>query len=63
MLKDQEEMPKVIVIERDTTLMNSTAKVFSTSYALLCRYSIIKNMRSRVKLTVETKQMNSEDGK
>ncbi|XP_050890540.1 uncharacterized protein LOC127095945 [Lathyrus oleraceus] len=36
-LKDQEEMPKVIVTDRDTTLMNSVAKVFSTSYALFYR--------------------------
>ncbi|CAK8570909.1 unnamed protein product [Lathyrus sativus] len=35
MLKDQEEMPKVIVTDHDTALMNSVAKVFHTSYALL----------------------------
>ncbi|XP_058758088.1 protein FAR1-RELATED SEQUENCE 6-like [Vicia villosa] len=42
MLKDQEDMPKVIVINQDTTLMNSFATVFPSSYALLCRYHITK---------------------
>lgn len=63
MLKDQEEMTKVIVTKRDTVLMNSIANVFPTSYALLCRYHITKNVRSRVKLAVETKQIESENGK
>lgn len=63
MLKDQEEMSKVIVIDRDTTLMNSFAKVFPTSYILLYRYHIIKNVRSRIKPTLGTKQINAEDGK
>ncbi|XP_050916349.1 protein FAR1-RELATED SEQUENCE 6-like [Lathyrus oleraceus] len=35
MLKDQEEMPEVVVTYRDTVLMNSVAKIFPTSYALL----------------------------
>lgn len=55
MLKDQEEMPKVIVIDRDTVLMSLVAKVFPTSYALLCRYHITNNVRSRVKPTIGTK--------
>ncbi|XP_050875905.1 uncharacterized protein LOC127079564 [Lathyrus oleraceus] len=63
MLKDQVEMLKVIVTDRVTALMNLIAKVFPTSYALLCRYHITKNARSRVKPTVRTKQIESEDGK
>lgn len=55
-------MPKVIVTDRDTDLMNSVAKVFSASYALLCRYYITKNVRSWVKLAVGTKQIESEYG-
>lgn len=63
MLKDQVEMPKVIVTDHDTTLMNSITKVFPNSYTLLCRYHITKNVRSRVKPTVGKKQIESEDGK
>lgn len=40
MLKDQKKMLKVIVTDRDTALMNSVAKVFNISYALLCMYHI-----------------------
>ncbi|XP_050908699.1 protein FAR-RED ELONGATED HYPOCOTYL 3-like [Lathyrus oleraceus] len=46
MLKDKKYMPKVIVTDRDITLMNSVAKVFPTSYTLLCRHHITKNVRS-----------------
>ncbi|XP_050902470.1 uncharacterized protein LOC127113951 [Lathyrus oleraceus] len=63
MLKDQEEMPKVIVIGHNTVLMNSVANVFPTSYALLCRYPITKNVRSQVKSAIGAKQINVEDGK
>lgn len=63
MLKDQENMPKVIVTNRNTTLMNSIAKVFPASYVLLCRYHMAKKERSKLKPTVGTKQIKSEDGK
>ena len=56
-------MPKVIVTDRDTTLMNVVAIVFLTSSALLCRYHITKNVRSRVKPVVGSKQIAGEDGK
>ena len=56
-------MPKAIVTDHDTTLMNVIAKVFPSSYALLCRYHITKNVRSRVKIAAGTKQIESEDGK
>ncbi|XP_058747029.1 uncharacterized protein LOC131620019 [Vicia villosa] len=50
-------------VDRDTTLMNSVATVFLTSYALLCKYHITKNVKGRVKPAVETKQIACEDGK
>lgn len=53
----------MIVIDRDTVLVNSIVKVFHTFYALLCRYRITKNVRSRVKPAAGTKQIKSEDGK
>lgn len=43
--------------------MNSVAMVFPTSFALLCKYHIIKNVRSRVKPAVATKQVKGEGGK
>lgn len=62
MLKDQENMPRAIVTAHDTTLINSVAKVFPTSYALLCRYRITKNVISRLNPVVKTKQIKGEDG-
>lgn len=61
MLKDQDEMSKVIVTNRDIVLMNSVANVFPISYALLCRCHIIKNVKSRVKPVVGTKQIEPKD--
>lgn len=55
--QDQKNMPKVIIIDRDTKLMNSIPKVFPTSYALFCRYHIIKNMIGRLKPPVRTKKI------
>lgn len=63
MLKDQENMTKFIVTDRDTALTNSVAKVFSTSYVLLCMYHITKNMRGSLKPAAGTKQVNGEDEK
>ncbi|XP_050915419.1 uncharacterized protein LOC127130456 [Lathyrus oleraceus] len=55
MLKEQEKMHKVIVINRDTALINSVAKIFPTFYALLCRYHITNNVKSRVKPAMKEK--------
>lgn len=56
-------MPKVIVIDRDTALVNSVANVFPTSYALLCMYHITKNVRNKLKPAVGTKKIKGEYGK
>lgn len=61
-LKD-ENMSQVIVNDRDTALMNYVATMFPTSFILLCKYHITKNVRSRVKPAVGTKQIKLEDGK
>lgn len=63
MFKDKENTLKVIVTGLNTALTNFVAKVFPTSYALLCRYHIRKNVISRVKPAVGTKKINGEDGK
>ncbi|CAK8568217.1 unnamed protein product [Lathyrus sativus] len=62
-LKDQGKMPKAIVTDRDTALTYAVAKVFPSSYELLFKYRITKNVRSWVKSTVETKQVESEGEK
>ncbi|XP_058783994.1 uncharacterized protein LOC131658747 [Vicia villosa] len=56
-------MPKAIVMDRDTALMNAVAKVFASFNALLCRYHIACNMRSKVKPAVGVKQVETEGGK
>lgn len=61
--KYQGEMPKVIVTDRNTALMKTIENVFPFSNALLCRYYITINVRSRVKPVVGTKQIEFEHGK
>lgn len=63
MLNYQEKMSQVIVTDRDTTLTNLVATMFHTLYALLCKYHITKNLRSRLKLAIDTKEIKGEDGK
>lgn len=63
MLKDQKNMPQIIITNHNTTLMNSVAEVFPTSYALICRYHIIKNVISRLKPTIYIKQIKGKDEK
>lgn len=63
MLKDKKEMSNVIVTDYDIVLMNLVVKIFPTSYVLLYRHHITKNVRSRVKPAVGTKQIEYENGK
>src|SRR3954469_12191367 len=62
-LKEQVEMPKAIVTDRNTALMNAVAKVFLSSNTLICRYHITCDVRSKVKLAVGTKQVETNGGK
>ncbi|XP_050914620.1 protein FAR1-RELATED SEQUENCE 5-like [Lathyrus oleraceus] len=63
MLKDQENLSQVIITDCDTTLMNLVATVFPTLSALLCKYHITKNVRSRVKHVVAPNKSNMKMGK
>ncbi|XP_058780723.1 protein FAR1-RELATED SEQUENCE 5-like [Vicia villosa] len=63
LLKEQFEMPKEIIMDRDTALMNVVAKVFPSANALFFRYHITTNVRSRVKPAVGMKQVEAECGK
>src|SRR4051812_8468770 len=49
LLVDQKTMPSFIVIDRDNALINVVDTVFPTSTALLCRYQITCNVRSKLK--------------
>ncbi|XP_058746055.1 uncharacterized protein LOC131618923 [Vicia villosa] len=59
----QVEMPKAIVTNGDTALMNAVAKIFPSSNALLCRYHITCNVKSKVKSALGTKQVETNGGK
>src|SRR4051812_1550452 len=63
LLVDQEVMPNVVVTDRDNALMNAVDTVFPTSTALLCRYHITCNVRSKLKPAVGTKDRLDENGK
>jgi len=47
LLKCKKQMPKVIVTDRDTGLMNVVANIFPKSTALVCEFHILKNVRAR----------------
>jgi hypothetical protein len=46
-LNSKEDMPKVIVIDRDTSLMNAITTVFSKTTTVLCHFYIGKNVRAK----------------
>ena len=54
-------MPSVIITDRNNSLMNAVGSVFPTSYALLYRYHITKNVRARLKLVIGNKEIKGED--
>ncbi|XP_058726817.1 uncharacterized protein LOC131598208 [Vicia villosa] len=62
LLKDPQNMPSVIVTDRDNALMNVVGSVFPTSYILLCQYHITKNVRVKLKPAVGTQDFKDEDG-
>lgn len=56
-------MPHVIVTDCNTLLMNLVTHIYPTSYALLCRYHVTKNMRSKTKGAFGNKQIKDKYGK
>ncbi|GAU13383.1 hypothetical protein TSUD_126790 [Trifolium subterraneum] len=58
LLKSKDTVPKVIVTDRDKSLMNVVAKVFPNSTALLCRYHVYKNVRAKFKALCTAKEQN-----
>jgi alpha-glucosidase len=61
LLKDNEGMPKVIITDRDKSLMNAVEIVFPNSTALVCRYHIYKNVRAKFKNLCRAKDQKMDD--
>ncbi|GAU30678.1 hypothetical protein TSUD_39020 [Trifolium subterraneum] len=60
LLKCKDTVPKVVVTDRDTALMNAVAKIFPNSTALVCQYHIYKNVRAKCKSLCSSKDVKSK---
>jgi hypothetical protein len=58
LLKSKDTFPKVIVTDRDKSLMNAVPIVFPNSSALVCRYHVAKNVRAKFKAFCGAKEKN-----
>jgi len=47
LLNSKSDMPKVVVIDRDTALMNDVAIVLHETSAILCYFHVGKNVRAK----------------
>ena len=56
-------MPKVIITDRDTSLMNAVGKIFPTSTALVCEFHVLQNVRARCKLDCKVKDTKGKEVK
>jgi alpha-glucosidase len=54
-------MPKVIVTNRDKSLMNAVETVFPNSTAMVCRYHVYKNVRAKFKALCRAKDQKMEE--
>jgi len=54
-------MPKVIITDRDTSLMNVVGKIFPTSTALVCEFHVLQNVRANRTLDCKGKEVKSSD--
>ncbi|GAU51671.1 hypothetical protein TSUD_371910 [Trifolium subterraneum] len=52
----KETFPKVIVTDKDKSLMNVVAKVFPNSTALVCRVHVYKNVKAKLKAVCNAKE-------
>jgi hypothetical protein len=60
LLKSKEAGPKVVVTDRDKSLMNAVEIALPNSTALLCRYHISKNVRAKFKTLCTAKDHKME---
>ncbi|GAU10750.1 hypothetical protein TSUD_425190, partial [Trifolium subterraneum] len=49
LVRNEGSLPKVILTDRDTALMNAVGQVFPTSAAMVCRVHVQKNVGSKIK--------------
>jgi len=56
LLGPNSDMPKVVVTDRDTGVMNAVANVLPDSSAILCYFHVGKNVRSRIITDCKVKQ-------
>jgi hypothetical protein len=54
-------MPKVIVTDRDKSLMNAVETVFPNSTALVCRFHVYKNVRAKFKSLCRAKDQKMDE--
>ncbi|XP_057418445.1 protein FAR1-RELATED SEQUENCE 6-like [Lotus japonicus] len=62
LLLREEDMPKVVVTDKDTALMNAVTATFPTAAHLLCQFHIAKCVKAKCKLTIEDKEMWDDVG-
>ncbi|GAU32028.1 hypothetical protein TSUD_147240 [Trifolium subterraneum] len=55
LVRNEGSLPKVILTDRDTALMNVVAQVFPTSAALVCRFHVEKNVSTKIKELVKVR--------
>ena len=53
LLTSKMNMPKVIVTDKDTSLMNAVANVFPESYAMNCYFHVKKMLKQGASYTVD----------
>ncbi|GAU33347.1 hypothetical protein TSUD_166120 [Trifolium subterraneum] len=56
LVRNEGSLPKVILTDRDTALMNVVGQVFPTSAAMVCRVHIEKNVGSKINELVKVRQ-------
>jgi len=56
LLEPNSHMPKVVVTDRDTSMMNAVENVFPDSSAILCYFHAGKNVRARIITDCKVKQ-------
>jgi len=56
LLGPNSDMPKVVVTDRDTSMMNVVSNVLPDSSAILCYFHVGKNVRSRIITDCKVKQ-------
>ncbi|XP_057451954.1 uncharacterized protein LOC130743743 [Lotus japonicus] len=62
LLLKEEDMPKVMVTDKDISLMNAVTATFPTAAHLLCQFHISKCVKAKCKLTIQDKEMWDDVG-